>query len=155
MYPMVPPKVMFITRIFHPNIHFKVSILSLHGIFSRGFTQILFIARADGGGLSRHSEDSLEPSLDTPVSLQSNHFPFGASWARQPAELWCRLVSELSVLCIKAAWTRNVHVITLFSHLFSPHNCFFILESFSAPLLWLPVIASLFVQMKFPCCWVD
>ncbi|KAK1935125.1 Ubiquitin-conjugating enzyme E2 pex4 [Phytophthora citrophthora] len=30
LYPMEPPKMKFVTKIFHPNVHFKVSSMTLH-----------------------------------------------------------------------------------------------------------------------------
>jgi ubiquitin-protein ligase len=36
LYPMEPPKMKFVTKIFHPNVHFKVSKCRLHGGESGG-----------------------------------------------------------------------------------------------------------------------
>lgn len=44
-YPLVPPQVKFKTKLFHPNVHFKVSCLETEvtgrGLASRGYRALL------------------------------------------------------------------------------------------------------------------
>ncbi|ESQ32110.1 hypothetical protein EUTSA_v10005728mg [Eutrema salsugineum] len=52
-YPLQPPQVRFLTKIFHPNVHFKTH----------------FLVYVDRGNMPGHIEECVEPRLDASVSV--------------------------------------------------------------------------------------
>lgn len=77
-YPMEPPKVKFVTKIFHPNIHFKVitemewstPTYLRRAKFEPVFTSLAILFTTTGWRcLSGYFENRVESSLDITISL--------------------------------------------------------------------------------------
>ena len=73
-YPHQAPKARFITKVFHPNIHFRTGEVSLNPSISP-LPRPLAPHKASAAGLPRHLEDSLDTSLDPAFGVQGDCSP--------------------------------------------------------------------------------
>ena len=83
-YPMVPPAIMFKTKIFHPNVHFHAS-----GTIKTFVNKFDFnaLTNVEWGDLLGYSEGGMDASLEYQFCVPSDHCASGRSGRRQPLEL--------------------------------------------------------------------
>lgn len=72
-YPLVAPNVRFKTKIFHPNVHFKVINLCISVSYAAISGTNQQCLSADGRNLSGYLEDSMESSMDIAVCMPGHH----------------------------------------------------------------------------------
>ncbi len=77
-YPLMPPAVRYRTKIFHPNVHFKVCLspVTRFCIVTSHFCQSdtkCCVSIADGRDLLGHLEDSMDTGVDATSCVPGHH----------------------------------------------------------------------------------
>ena len=91
-YPLMPPAVRYRTKIFHPNVHFKVRKLwhriapKPHPAFCRGHAKRCTV-HVDGRNLLGHPEDRMDAGVDAASRVPGHHGADVRLRAGQPTEL--------------------------------------------------------------------
>ena len=88
-YPLMPPAVRYRTKIFHPNVHFKVCHYPTSCVRAN-WSSLPFTRRgvvADGRNLLRHPEDGVDARVDVASRLPGDCCADVRLGAGQPAEL--------------------------------------------------------------------
>lgn len=93
-YPLLPPSARFKTKIFHPNVHFKVMIVQLHHVILIIVTEVGVVSDSASSSalclelssiltllsliewtdLPGHIENNMESSMDTSGCMPGNSF---------------------------------------------------------------------------------
>ncbi len=106
-YPIRPPLMRFVTRVFHPNIHFEVGGMRRPNYASVRQAQVKLMPRSvsvsqqshrtftptppdtDGRDLPGHPEEGVVPRVEPAGRLPRRHGPALGTRRRQPLELRC------------------------------------------------------------------